>query len=310
MNGFMTKINKKIIQLTFFLLILILLLTMPSLTLDYARKGLSIWYTSMVPSLFPMMIITGCMIKLNITSSFASFLRPITKKCYHLSKNGTYALLMGFLCGFPMGAKVICELYSQNKLSKEEANALLPVCNNIGPIFMLTYGLKSFIKTDLYLTLILFYTIPLVYSFFMFRNKTFPDNALYPVKKYSFSVALDEAIAEGAAGMLSLGGYLMFFSILLILPTKLCSVNPQIVSIVSCILEITNGLSYPSVLPPYIYLALLQFGGLCCIFQTLKYISNTDLSFKNYILHKIKLTFITFIFFFAYYVFVSGAYDG
>lgn len=306
----MTKINKKIIHLTFFLLILILLLTMPSLTLEYAGKGLSIWYKSMVPSLFPMMIITDSMIKLNITASFAALLHPITKKIFHLSKNGTYALFMGFLCGFPMGAKVICELYCQNKLSKKEANALLPICNNIGPVFMLTYGLKSFITKDMHLVLILFYMLPLLYAFFMLRKENFPENASYPAKKYSFSLALDEAIAEGASGMLSLGGYLMFFNILLLIPTKLLSCNPGVTSIISCILEITNGLSYPSVLPPYIYLALLQFGGLCCIFQTLKYISNTDLSFKNYMLHKFNLTLLTLIFFFAYYAFVSGAYGG
>ena len=304
----MKKNYIKIIQLLFFLIMVILLLSWPSLTMEYAKKGLSIWYKNMVPSLLPMMILTGCMIKLNITASFTAFLHPLANKLFHLSKNGTYALLMGFLCGFPMGAKIVCELYAQNKLSKDEANALLPVCNNIGPIFLLTYGFKSFLTQKLYLVLVLFYLVPLVYAFFMLRTSAFTENTLYATKKISFPVALDEAISESAAGILSLGGYLMFFSILQLIPTKLCFFNMQVTSLLACLIEITNGLSYPTILPEYVYLALLQFGGLCCIFQTLKYISNTGLNFKNYMLHKCKITILTLILFYAYCVFVSGVY--
>lgn len=301
----MSKVYKKIIQLSFFTCCLGLLLTFPSLTLDYAKKGLSIWYQSMVPSLLPMMILTSCMIKLNITTAFASVLHPVTKRIYHLSKNGTYALLVGFLCGFPMGAKVICELYSQNKLSKDEANALLPICNNIGPVFMLTFGLKFFVANRIYIILLLFYAIPLIYAFLLFHKRRFSQPEQHTIKKLPFCVALDESISEGASGILSLGGYLMFFSILILLPREFMPLPKPIMSLVTCFLEITNGLSYAPKLPPYILLALLQFGGICCLFQTGKYTSKTDLSFKNYLLHKIILTVITLLFFFVLYVFVS-----
>lgn len=291
----------------FFLFILFLLLTQPSSTLTYASYGLTIWYKSMLPALFPMMIITGCMIKLNITTQFSALIHPIAKPLFHLSKNGTYALFTGFLCGFPMGAKVICDLYSREKISKKEANALLPICNNIGPIFMLSYGLKQFSSYNLVFSLALFYAIPLLYAFFIFRKKSYSEITFYTEKKIPFSLALDESIAEGATGMLSLAGYLMFFNILLLIPMEILPVNNYIKSFLCCFLEITNGLSYTSVLPPYFYFALLQFGGLCCIFQTSKYMCKTDLDFKNYLLHKLNLTLLTFIIFFVYdcvYVYV------
>lgn len=306
----MSKVYKKIIQLTFLAGILVLLITSPAFTLTYAKKGLSIWYQSMVPSLLPMMILTSCMIKLNVTGLFASILHPITKRLYHLSKNGTYALLVGFLCGFPMGAKVICELYTQKKLSRSEANALLPICNNIGPIFMLSYGLKAFVSKQMYLILFCFYAIPLIYALFLFQNKHFPkENTSLGIKeKQSFFVALDESISEGAAGILSLGGYLMFFSILTLVPRELFQFPEKLSSFLTCFLEITNGLSYAPILPAYVLLALLQFGGICCIFQTLKYLSRTDLSFKNYMLHKILLSVITLLVFFVLNAFASGVF--
>lgn len=294
----MPKIYKKIIQLLFFAGMLILLLTFPALTLKYAKTGLHIWYKNMVPALLPMMIITGCMVKLNITASFASVLHPLTKKFYHLSKNGTYALIVGFLCGFPMGAKVITELYLDNKISKNEANTLLPICNNIGPVFMLTYGLNSIPTKHIYFILIFFYLIPLVYAFFLFRNKIHfanPTNVTPKIK--DFSIALDESISDSAAGILSLGGYIIFFSIITLIPLELLTMPDNVKQVIICFLEITNGLSYRNSLPPYALLAFLQFGGICCIFQTIKFTSKTDLNIKNYLIHKIKLTVLTFIFF-------------
>ena len=295
---------KKYIPLIFLLSILILLLTKPDKTLIYAAKGLSIWYKSMVPSLLPMMILSGCIIKLNITNAFAGLIFPLSKRLFHISPNGTYALLIGLLCGFPMGAKVICELYSQNKLTKEEATSLLPICNNIGPIYMLSYGLKVFDAKPIYIILVLFYFIPLGYAFFHFRKKHFPFSQATGKTAVNFVIALDDSISDSASGILSLGGYIMFFSILLV-PLELFPLNLQFKTLLACLIEITNGLSYQNQLPPYIYLALLQFGGLCCIFQTLKYISKTDLSFQKYLFCKLKLTVITLVFFFVYYFFVS-----
>ena len=301
----MSQFLKKIVQINFFIFLLYLLLTKPSWTLKYAAQGLFVWYQSMVPSLFPIMILTGCMIKLNITASFSKLIHPVTKVLFHTSPNGSYALFMGFLCGFPMGAKIICELYTQHKLSKKEAQSLLPVCNNIGPVFMLTYALPLLNVPHIYTTLILFYCIPLIYAFFMLRKKTFSGITTSQTIVYPFVTALDESITESAIGMLSLGGYLMFFNILLLIPTKILNLNRQMKSLLSCLIEITNGLSCNVIFPPYVYLALLQFGGFCCIFQTLKYTLKTDLSFKKYLVHKIILSGITFFFFFLQYVVVS-----
>ena len=304
----MRKLFQKIISISFFLFLLFLLLTKPELSLKYASKGLLIWYKNMVPSLFPMMILTSCMIKLNLTASFSKILHPVVHKIFHTSENGTYAMFMGFLCGFPMGAKIICELYNQNKLSKEEAQSLLPICNNIGPVFMLTYGLLTFQTPHKYLSLILFYCIPLCYAYLTNRKKFFRDNSRLPQQSLPFSQALDEAISENAMSMLSLGGYLMFFNLLLMIPTELLPLNTVLASFIACFTEITNGLSYPTALPNYFYLSFLQFGGICCLFQTLRYIQKTNLSFQKYLKHKSILTIVTFIFFFVLYVFFF--YDG
>ena len=122
------------------------------------------------------------------------------------------------------------------------------------------------------------------------------DSVNFPTIK-GFKNALDEAISDSAAGILSLGGYIIFFSIITLIPLELLTMPDKVKQVIICFLEITNGLSYRNSLPPYALLAFLQFGGICCIFQTIKFTSKTDLNIKNYLIHKIKLTVLTFIFF-------------
>lgn len=294
-----------IFQFLFLTGTLCLLLLFPTLTVSYAKSGLSIWYQNMVPSLLPMMILTGCMIKLNITGVFSLFLHPLISRIYHLSKNGTYAFVVGFLCGFPMGAKVTGELYLNQKLSKKEASALLPICNNIGPVFLITYGFKAVNVKNIYIALLLFYAVPLVYGRLLFRKKNFHNSQKKCHMTFSFAQALDDAIAESSGSILSLGGYLMFFSILSLIPIHLLHLPQKISAFFVCFLEITGGLSYASYLPPWITCALLQFGGVCCLFQTIKYISKAGLNLKNYILHKTIMSVITLIFFFVLDFFFS-----
>lgn len=55
------------------------------------------------------------------------------------------AIIIGTISGYPVGAKVVCSLVRENKISKEEAERLLAFCNNSGPLFILgTVGIALF----------------------------------------------------------------------------------------------------------------------------------------------------------------------
>ena len=41
------------------------------------------------------------------------------------------------LSGYPLGAKLTCDLYNENKISKSEAQRILCFSNNSGPIFII-----------------------------------------------------------------------------------------------------------------------------------------------------------------------------
>ncbi len=133
--------NKAITLL--FLIMTGLLLTYPKESLALSLTGLQLWFNRMVPTLLPFMILSGIMIRLNLTEHIVKIISPVLTPLLRISLNGLYAVAIGFLCGFPMGARVIAELYENHKLSKEEASYLLAFCNNIGPVYFISFVLPT-----------------------------------------------------------------------------------------------------------------------------------------------------------------------
>ena len=107
-----------------FLLLLGCILTNSQISLSYAAMGLNLWFEKMIPSLLPFMILSGTMVRLKLTDKFSMIIYPIIKPLYRVGKNVCYAMLMGFLCGFPMGARVVDDLYIRSMISKREAEYL------------------------------------------------------------------------------------------------------------------------------------------------------------------------------------------
>lgn len=301
----------KIIYTLFFLLLTGCILTHSELSLYYARTGLTLWFDKMIPTLLPFMILSGIMVRLQLTESFTAIVYPVIKPLYRVSRNVCYAMLMGFLCGFPMGAKTVSDLYSRHMISKKEAEFLLAFVNNIGPVYFVSFVLPLLQRRLILPYLIGMYGIPLLYGFVL-RHTLYRD--ISPVESILFlSVqkqhikpeltathnqsdekfgiqllnAVDEAIISSVQSILSLGGYMILFNLLNLLPHILLGKEPLILA---PLLEISGGLNLLQNKAPLYTLLMLSFGGISCIAQTNSCIKNTDLSIADYILHKLVLT--------------------
>lgn len=167
----MNKIDKfyRFLFTALALYLIFLLLRYPALSLEYASTGLNLWFTKMVPTLLPFMILSGIMIRMDLTESFVSLLHPLLHRIFGTSKNGSYTIIMGFLCGFPMGARIVGELYESGKLSRPESLRLLYFCNNIGPIYFLSYVVPTLAIEKPLVPLLIMYGIPLLYGFVLLR---------------------------------------------------------------------------------------------------------------------------------------------
>lgn len=296
-----------------FLILTFCILSRSSLSLAYATLGLDLWLHKMVPSLLPFMILSGIMIRLRLTEKIAGALYPVAGPVYRVQRNVVYCMALGFLCGFPMGARVTADLYERDMLTRREAEYLLAFCNNIGPVYFCSFVLPLLGRHLVFPYLFGMYGIPLLYGLAL-RYTAFRDLSPMPVELRSCSInaagsgslqqglrqnrsnpsfsdgllsAVNESIQASLQSILTLGGYMILFN-LMNLPLHIILGREPALS--APLLEITGGLSMLGGGLPLYSLLALSFGGLSCIAQTYSCISATDLDINSYIRHKVILT--------------------
>ncbi len=283
-----------------FLLLTYFILTQSAVSLHYAFHGFTLWYSKMIPSLLPFMILSGILVRMNLTEHFSRLLHPLLKRLFRCSANMSYGIIVGFLCGFPMGARVTADLLKAGKITSREAAYLLSFCNNIGPVYFCTFVIPLLGIKQPFPYLLGMYGLPLLYGMVLRRTffKQLPTNT--PTTEnisnppFSLLTAVDEAIKAALQSILMLCGYMILFNLLNILPHFLL---PDLHIFLAPVLEITGGLSMLGTQLTFYSLCLLPFGGLSCIAQTNSMISGTGLSIKSYTLHKLALTAITILYY-------------
>lgn len=292
------------------------MLILPKVSVNFALAGLNLWFTKMIPTLFPFMVVSGILIRMNLVKPLCAPFLNIARFLFGVNENGVFCIIIGFLCGFPMGAKVIADLYEMKQLSRPEADYLLSFCNNIGPIYFCGYVLVTLNVANKLPFLFGMYGIPILYGIVRFRLKKVkvPDYfccaSLEAAKPLRFMEAVDGAIVSGIENITKLGGYMIFFNLFNIIPRFFMQrglFDPlpyerkiRLTYFFSCLFEISNGVNLVKNKEPWLVLTMLPFGGLCCMAQTYSLIKDTPLSIAGYGVHKLILTLLTG----SYYVFL------
>lgn len=262
-----------------------------------ARDGLLLWYHSVLPVLFPFMFLCSLFLRLNLFESLPRFFYAPICRLFGCSPHGAFAVITGFLCGFPMGAKITSDLYEQQKISRTEAKFLYGFVNNLSPGFILSYiAVQQLGDAALGFALL----VPILGSAMLygiltsifFRHsaklsaqtvtalhsaKDSQNDSPVPDKTPSFFLTLDQCLYHTIQNVVKLGGYITLFCMLVDAFTNLFPASEQhspLLLLFSCI-EITNGVRMiaASCLPflfKYLCItAVSAFGGLSALMQTL-----------------------------------------
>ncbi len=284
--------------------VLVLFLAMlfsPKAVFEGAESGLLLWFQVVFPTLFPFMLVSGLMLSGGGLVVISRIFGRLFSTLFATSPNGSFAVIAGFLCGYPMGAKVSADLVRSGRISRDEGAYLLSFCNNTSPIFIMNFIVwKTFDREELMIpTLLILIGVPAFLSLFFRRfylkgRKKFPDlsdKKKNNVKLLNFEM-LDSCLADSFESIVKVGLYIIFFSILIALPGKLSAGHPLLAGILPT-LEMTNGIlmihkAAPDLTVSYpLILGLTSFGGFCSAAQTKCMLKAASLPILPYIIQKL-----------------------
>ncbi|MGN0297887.1 MAG: nucleoside recognition domain-containing protein [Lachnospiraceae bacterium] len=294
-------LKRRFIVNVLLLLSLLFLLSFPSLGIEGASFGLLSWYQKVLPTLFPAMILTSIMIKTNAFSLVMPLFAPLCSKLFGLSSQGSCALITGWLCGYPMGAKTANELLNDNLISQEEASYLLYFSNQASPMFLAGFLRYQILGGYLPLWKIFFsiygsaFIISIAARLLWSPNhQTTSYNTINHTKKEEPALLsiMEQSFTSSSSIMITIGIYMMLFSIATRLIQNFFSLPPLVTCLLSGILEMTSGitqladLALPIQWTAFFSISLTAFGGLCTAMQVRSASRQISYFFSRYLLCK------------------------
>ena len=324
MSRFYTVSLRRNIVPIIFVIFLIGLVLFSRSNLYAAKAGLKLWANNVVPSLFPFFIATNLLGHTNVINHISKRCNKFVRPIFNVPGQSAYALLLGIISGYPVGAKIVTDLRNSNLCTKDEGERMLCFTNNSGPLFIIgTVGITLFSNTSIGILLLITHilsaiTVGIILGLLSRVKKahTAINNSYssVPVKPCTFSnlgAVLSDAILDASKTIIMIGGFVVIFSVVIsILNTshilkafsyllypmlKLLNVDTSFAtSLLSGIIELTNGVSLVCSVPNksifvniVLCAFLLGFGGISVLLQVLSISSKSDLSIKKYIYGKL-----------------------
>lgn len=316
-NFFVIKLKNLIIP--FFICFFILLLLLFSKTnIIAAKTGLSLWANSVLPSLLPFFIATELLGYTNIIHICGKLLNRLMRPIFNVPGEGAFALLMGIISGYPVGAKIVANLKEQNICTNIEAERLIAFTNNSGPLFIVgTVGVGLFYNSSIGIILFATHILSCLTVGFLFRwwgmaKEKNVRSSEYNINSttlsfYNLGEILSKSIINSINTILMIGGFVVLFSIIISMlnTTKLLQTVTNLlafigipsslsIAILTSFTEVTNGVSFIcsqdvfNIKLQIILVAFsLGFGGFSVLLQVLSITSKAKISIKPYFIGKL-----------------------
>ncbi len=115
------------------------LLAWPSLVRESVAQSALYCLSSLAPSLFPFMALTSLAARTRGGDVLGRLLAPVTRHVFRLPAPCGPAVLLGFLGGYPAGARCVSLLLEEGKITPAQGERMLLCCVNPGPAFVVTF---------------------------------------------------------------------------------------------------------------------------------------------------------------------------
>lgn len=186
------------------------------------QSGLELCYNVILPSLFPFFILTSLVISLGLAGYLGRLMEPVMRPLFHVGGPCAAALALGFVGGYPVGARAALTLYENGQCTKTEAERLLAFCNNSGPAFILgVVGAGIFADSRVGLLLYLTHAVASMCVGMIFRFYRWGDResrtrrAPPPIRAQHFAAAFTDAVKSALTSTLNICAFVVCFTVIL-----------------------------------------------------------------------------------------------
>lgn len=298
-------------------LIMMLIISNPAFFSNSTISGIKLFFYSVLPGLFPFMFLTKLLTELGTIFKITKRFENVSHKTFGTSGVSLYCFFMSILSGYPIGAKIISDLYQKKLINDEDAKRMSIFCTTSGPIFVIGavgVGMLSSFKLGviIYISHILSSVIcGLIYNL-IFKNKDYSSTKIIISNNNKNSNIFASCLNDTISSLFMVGGYITifylatetldvlgiieilskFFSKLFNLPIN------EVSGFIYGIVEVTHGIKNLSTLAPPnipIICSLISFSGISILMQSLTFLKTAKIKARDFIFVKLVQMILSFI---------------
>lgn len=320
-NNF-SKLALKTIFTAFLLFVAVVLAIFPQRYISVCAQGIKVWAISVLPSLLPFFFLTTLMIKTDCVNGLSKIFSPITKYVFKCPEITAYPFVISILSGYPIGCKILADLYQNRQLDSENCKKASVFCSTSGPMFIIgAVGVGMFNSSRIGKILYISHVLAAIISGFVFSfKKTGISQTISPNLSKENSNILYDCAYSSVISVCVVGAFISIFFVFTSIACDFCLLSPLImifkpllgenVATQFCkgIIECTQGAIYLSKisgnLPIILTSFLISFGGISVICQSAVYLKKAEVSTLGFVctklLHGLFSAFITALILFAF----------
>ena len=283
------KVKKEYFTLILIILFTVLLFRFPDEIKNGITRGLSICFYTIIPSMFPFLVLSSYVVNSDILSPIYRFLSPVTNVLFRQPACVVPVIILSMIGGFPVGIKMVNDLFMRKEITENQAKRLCCFCMNSGPAFTITAVGANMLHSSL-AGVVIFASLcisSLIMGFFT-RFFTCEDNSK-KTKQYHLShlSSLSTSVTSGINSILGICGWIVLFSGLI---ECLHTINPnEFLSLfITTTFEVTGACNeFAGKIPLPIFAFIIGFGGFCVHCQVLDCLTNCKLKYAHFLFSRV-----------------------
>ena len=313
-----SNFSDTMVSATLIILMIIIILN-PKKYTSGTISGIKLFFYSVLPGLFPFMLLTKLLTENGLIQRIFSKADKLTKTLLGTSGVSLFVFFMSIISGYPIGAKIISDLYEKNIISTSEAKKMCTFCTTSGPIFIIgAVGTGMF---DNYKFGVIIYISHIISAFIfgIIYNILTKKSAKNDENKYNSPILpqimqknqskniFSKAVSETVNSVMIVGAYITIFYLagelfetlgLFSLMVKILSPILKVfgiekqycTGIIYGMLEVTRGVKVLSNIKTYsallISTGIISLSGLSIIFQSMEFLKNAKIKTRTFVFLK------------------------